>query len=611
MRTVMRFDLRLLAIVGVVATLTACEQERFVGPDRSLDGDSDDFLLDLKDAGGFPGGESTITSFELVADVEGNPDAFQRAGKDGYYNSANSRYEVHAGTRIAGQDPRLPALAPLPDPSAVSTAFARIMGPEYWGANMWDLYMRWTGLEPGAVYTFALERLATRVNGLVDHLEMILYGEVTEPDELVPLGGTAGGYPANDYAWTDNAGCQAEPIPDPLPNPWYLGAFAADGSGVGTADYCMGTPWAWYQNQSGPPVPDSSIVVPNVLGTGPVPAYQYNYVVVYQGEPPDLGPPVLRIQLGVDLDLAGNPLPNAFAPFPLFEDRIDLIDVPGVEARVSALEFTTTSLAPLAGTEYSLWLFDSRTGNLAAATADYTRILRVQTGVDDEGNPIYEDDPQPTVRTATFNAGAADERHHFVLNSETLDGVATGDYTHVLIALGTSEPTGAVPLWVPYLDDGGTADPADDALVQGPVGFGTLDLAAPRNPRLFQATGGAKGSFWADRLGIAFQNLRRPPVGYYYALWLVAEDGTALELGPLTTPPPDLASLRDADVDDSFDVVTAGEILEAGFYIDAADVGQPWTAFQSLRVTLQPKVGAQGIAPHIVLSGPLPEALFR
>src|SRR5690606_35753395 len=178
--TVMRFDRRLLATIGIAATLAACEQERFVGPNAPLDGDSDDFLLDLKDAGGFPAGVSTITSFELVADVT-NPDAFQRSGDAALYNPGVVRYEVHTGTRVAGQDPRLPALDPLPDPSAVSTAFARIMGPEYWGANMWDLYMRWNGMEPGVRYTFAIERLATQVNGLVDHLEMLLYGVVTEP----------------------------------------------------------------------------------------------------------------------------------------------------------------------------------------------------------------------------------------------------------------------------------------------------------------------------------------------------------------------------------------------------------------------------------------------
>ncbi len=607
----MRFDRRLIATIGIAAMLAACEQERFVGPNAPLDGDSDDFLLDLKDAGGFPSGVSTITSFELVADVSA-PDAFQRSGIGALYNPELVRYEVHEGTRIAGQDPRLPELAPLPDPSAVSTPFARIMGPEYWGANMWDLYMRWEGMEPGARYTFALERLATKVNGLVDHLEMLLYGAVTEPDELVSLGGAPGGYPDNDYTWTSAEGCQAEPVPDPLPNPWFLGAFTANSSGVGTADYCMGTPWRWYEKKTSPPVAESSNVVPNTMDvTGGVPEYQYNYVVVYKGEPPNLGPPVLRIQVGVDLDLQGNPIPNAFAPFPRFEDRLGLISVPGVQARVSGLELTATSLAPLAGSQYSLWLFDAGSGNMAAATADYTRIRRVQTGTDESGNPVFEDDPQPTVRTATFNPDAANERHHFVIGPQTLGGIAARDFTHVLIVPGEAQPTNAAPFWTRYLDDRGTPDPDDDALVEGPLQFGALEFANPGTPRIFQATGGAEGSFWAHRLGIAFQTLRRPPAGYYYAVWLVPESGEPVELGPLATPPPELASLRDADMDQSFAVVTDGEILKAGFYIEESDLGKPWSAFQSLRVTLQPKIGARGMSPHTVLSGPLPERLFR
>src|SRR5690606_25269924 len=182
----MRFDRRLIATIGLAAMLAACEQDRYVGPNEPLDGDSDDFLLDLKDAGGFPAGVSTITSFELVADVT-NLDAFPRSCDAALHHPGLVPCEAPTGTRAAGPDPPLPALDPLPDPSAVSTAFAGIMGPEYGGANMWDLYMRWNGMEPGVRYTFAIERLATQVNGLVDHLEMLLYGVVTEPDVLVPL----------------------------------------------------------------------------------------------------------------------------------------------------------------------------------------------------------------------------------------------------------------------------------------------------------------------------------------------------------------------------------------------------------------------------------------
>src|SRR5690606_41765462 len=142
-----------------------------------------------------------------------------------------------------------------------------------------------------------------------------------------------------------------------------------------------------------------------------------------------------------------------------------------------------------------------------------------------------------------------------------------------------------------YLDDGGTPDPNDDALVEGPLQFGALDLASPGSPRVFQATGGAEGSFWAHRLGIAFQNLRRPPAGYYYALWLVPESGEPVELGPLATPPPELAPLRDADTDESVSVVTSGGVLKAGIYIDGGGPGQPGSRVQSLCLALQPQVG--------------------
>ncbi|MGD8700015.1 MAG: hypothetical protein PVJ43_12030, partial [Gemmatimonadales bacterium] len=335
-----------LAAAATLGITGACTDMTNPG-EHKLGGAAPELTLDLAAAGGVPRGPLLIESFRLAVDTVGQTDVFQRAGADGYYIPANFRYQMDNGARLAGQDPRLPALSPIFAPEDFAVDFARVMGPEYWGSNMWDFYMRWYGFEPGATFTYSIERLATVVNGAPDAMEFMIEGEVTEPDELVPLDGAPGGYPDNDYSWTTSAGCRAEPIPDPPPNPWYLGLITANTSGRITPDFCMGTPWLWYQQFAN--VPDSSVVAPNELSLGVTPEYQYNYIVVYEGEPPNLGPPVLRVQMGVDLDTNGNPLPNGFAPFPLEQDRLDATSLPNVATEPSRIRFDIRDVEPLAG----------------------------------------------------------------------------------------------------------------------------------------------------------------------------------------------------------------------------------------------------------------------
>lgn len=600
----MRATLRLLTGALLVASVSACEDDPFVGPQEALDGFSSDFLLDLSASGGFPGGESRVTAFSLVADTAGVSDVFERAGADGYYQGF--RYIFDRGVRIAGEDPRLPALAPVHDPDAFATSFARLQGPEWFGPPyIWDFWMRWLGLEPGATYTYALERLGTRVNGSLDQLELVLEGEVTDPDELIPLNPSPGGYPANDYSWTSQAGCAAEPIPATPPNPWYLGPFTANGDGRGTPDMCMGSPWPWYtntlQNQ-----PDSSIIMPNVLQRGVVP--QYNYIVVYRGTPPNLGPPVIRIQTGVDLDLTGQPLANGFAPFPLESERAGFLELGHVRGAASRAEVVFDSLPALTGEEYHIWLFDPATGNVQAAQAEHVRLTPVVVGEDEGGRPIVEFEPGDTALTTSFASGGVGERHLLRFSPATLGaGMRLGDFAIVAVTLGGGVPAEA-PLWARYLDDAGTPDPFDDQILdEAAVTFGRLELTAGGAAVPFRATGGADGSVWEDRLGIRVRNLRRPPPGFYYEGWLVAEDGSATSVGPLLSPPPELSSLRDADISTSSPVVTGGEILQGAFFVPRSELSAGFGEFLGFRVTLEPKAGGPEMSTAIVVSGELPE----
>lgn len=593
--------------------LSACEEELTDPGEHIVGSSAPEIRLDAADAGGVPSGALSLEGFRLIVDTVGQSDVFQRAGADGYYTPSASRYHMHNGGRIAGQDPRLPALAPLYAPEEFRADFARVMGPDYWGAPLWDFFMRWYGLEPAGTYTYSIERLATIVNGAPDAMEFLIDGEVTEPDELVPLNGSPGGYPDNDYSWTSSAGCQLEPIPDPPPNPWYLGPLAANTDGRITPDFCMGTPWLWYTGST--VVPDSSIVAPNELRLGVTPEYQYNYIVVYEGEPPNLGPPVIRVQMGVDLDTNGNPLPNGFAPFPVDADREAVLALPNVQAAPSRVRFEVRDLEPLAeGTPYQAWLVNGVTGASTPATGDYFTIETI-TVVDELGQQTRVDVPSAdTIRTANFEGTEnPDIRHVFVVRNRTIDPEALGDFTHVTLARPGSQGSLEAPaFWAQYLEQSGTPDDLSDDIFIPSDAFklGAFDMANPPESRVFTVGGSGEGLIWQDELGMLFRSLIRPPSGYHYEVWLVDNEGAVLSMGGLTTPAPGFESLEDADTEVHPEFMTQTRILEAAKYAPIPD-GYDLSTLAAVRLTLEPKAGIANIGPTLVLQGAVPEGFFE
>lgn len=596
-----------LAAVAALGLSGACTDLTNPGQ-HQLGSAAPELALDLASAGGVPRGPLALENFKLVVDTVGNSDVFQREGADGYYSTTYTRYYFHTGVRIAGQDPRLPALAPVYSPDDFSTSFAYTWGQERYDFPIWDWYMRWYGLEPAAPYTYALERLATIVNGAPDALEYIIEGEVTEPDELVPLDGTPGGYPDNDYSWTNFDGCAAEPISDPPPNPWYLGPAPANSDGRVTADFCMGSPWLWYTGLVN--VPDSSIVAPNELRLGVTPEYQYNYVVLYEGEPPNLGPPVLRIQIGVDFDTNGNPLPNGFAPFPVAADRETALGLPNVQATPSRIAFEVRDLEPLdGGTEYEVWLLNQENGNSAPATARYFTIETV-IETDEFGQQIEVDVPSAdTIETSTF-AGLPETniRHAFIVNNATLAGPTLGEFTHISLSKPGITGTLADPvMWAQYLDQSGTPeDPSDDIFIPADdLKFGELDPADPPGSRTFRGTGSGDGLIFEGQLAMQFRRLRRPPPGYYYEVWLVGESVDPLSVGNITGP----KDQGYPEIDDADEVVyeafmTDTEILEAAKVVSLASIDM--SQYDGVVLTLEPKAGVAEQGPTWTISGALP-----
>lgn len=606
-----RFNRNISLALAAAAALgfAACEDLTDPGQHR-VGKPAPELALDRAAAGGIPRGPLAIENFKLIVDTVGQADVFQRAGAFPDYSLPY--YHVLNGVRIAGEDPRLPALAPLYSPEDFSTALDRIWGPERFGddTDIWDFFMRWYGFEPSVgTYTYSIERLATIVNGSLDALEYTIEGEVTEPDQLVPLDGTPGGYPDTDYYWYGSrADCAANPIPDPPPNPWYLGTVTPNSDGRITADFCFGTPWFWYDGLVN--VPDSSIVAPNELRLGVIPEYQYNYVVVYEGEPPNLGPPVIRIQIGVDLDTNGNPLPNGFAPFPVAADREAALDLANVQAAPSRIAFEIRDLEPLAGdTPYEVWLLNPETGNSVPATANYFTIETVIV-TDPLGQQTEVDVPSAdTVRTASFvGVPESNVRHAFIVSNATLEGAATlGEFTHVVVPRpGTSGSAADPVLWAQFLDQSGTPeDAADDIFIlTDDLKLGALDPADPAGSRTFRESGSGEGLIWENQLGLEFRRLRRPPPGYVYELWLVDESGNASSIGTITGPKPGYEDIDDADtvVHDPF--MTETEIVLAAKLVQLAGINL--SQYTEIRLTLEPKAGMATLGPTTILSGALP-----
>ena len=619
MNVVRRLDTHISLALAAALGLAAAACDDLTKPNEHRVGlPAPEVALDVAAAGGVPSGGLALENFKLVVDTAGIDDVFQREAADGYYSTTSVRYYVHTGVRIAGQDPRLPALAPVYAPEAFYTeTWSTVWGPERYGddIDIWDFYMRWYGLEPVGTYTYAIERLATHVNGVLDAVEFLIEGEVSEPDSLAPLDGTPGGYPDTDYTWpgTGRPGCAAMPIPDPPPNPWYLGLMTANADGRITSDFCMGTPWFWYTGLVN--VPDSSIVALNELATGVVP--QYNYVVVYEGEPPDLGPPVIRIQLGVDLDPSGNPIPNGFAPFPLWADREAALELANVSGAPSRIRFEIRDFEPLAGdAPYELYLLNVENDNSIAAMADYFQIETIIV-TDTLGQQSEVDVPGDTTRTATFEGVAASNvRHAFILRNRMIDPQSLGGFTHVVLAKpGVSGSASDPVLWAQYLDQSGTPeDPADDIFISADdFKFGALDLdlADPSESRTFRISGSGDGAIWEEQpghefLALQFRRLSRPPPGYVYELWLVDEEGNATSLGSITGPKPAYEDITDADSVVHEEFMTATQILRATKVLEltgAFDLSQ----FIEIQLTLEPKAGAAGKGPTLVLSGSLPE----
>ncbi|HKG93614.1 MAG TPA: hypothetical protein VKA84_17025, partial [Gemmatimonadaceae bacterium] len=432
-----------------------------------------------------------------------------------------------------------------------------------------------------AVYSISLVRYMTLVRGENDWVERARTGgAVTEPDTLIVMNSSPGGAPTVDYNWTSNLACNFLQAPAGA-NPFYLGNTTVTTGTRINFDKCFSSSDIFYRSAT-VVVPDSAPVFRNFLGAPNI-EQQYNYIEVREGPAPG-GRPVARVQIGADIIYNGG---------------------------ITRLQMAVIPLEPLAGNaEYKIVLVDRGAGTATPIQARYRKVTTDTTGRDTlTGAYKIQVDTTAAAVVGAIKGGSSNQTHLIEVDPALLpSGASLTNFTDV--ALQPPSATTGVPVWAQFVLSKGSSPTTTIYQDVAPVQFGTLPLVPNATPYVFRAAGSASGTSRGDQLGISFSRIPRPPIGFYYNVWLLPADATAppVSAGPLRTPLPELASLEGADTAPNGGVFTPSLILDANVLLRPADVaalGVDLSTFNRVRLTLEAKDGVPEMSSVLVLEGPL------
>ncbi|HWV56399.1 MAG TPA: anti-sigma factor, partial [Longimicrobiales bacterium] len=252
----------------------------------------------------------------------------------------------------------------------------------------------------------------------------------------------------------------------------------------------------------------------------------YNYILIIPGQgtaedPVPAGPPVLRAQVGPDIDDTGRVIDNALAPFPSAAlTEAELAVTPGFRGVPNRIELTVQGLPELFGDAvYKAWLYNSERPE--------------QPPVPAVGNLTFVEHGQ-TIPGGTFATwrGGLDLTTRLEVSDATLGGARLRDFDHVAIAVqldGASGSPAPPAFWARYVDHRGTPDDFLDNLniPTGTIRFGSFALDAVEQSKTFAPGGTLRGSFYRDTLVVAAEGAAVPPAGFHYELWLKPAGGGA------------------------------------------------------------------------------------
>lgn len=277
-----------------------------------------------------------------------------------------------------------------------------------------------------------------------------------------------------------------------------------------------------------------------------------------------------------------------------------------------SLRLEITGLPVLSSGEYQLWVVNEDDGAMTSATrVPFTyQALRPDTVSIDPftGAPTIEWNPVADPED-TQGFGVVEGQRNVVIVHEGSLPVDLTENSHIVVTAGTGDANpadAAAPLFYRFRDADGDFDASGDAQ------FG------------FRPSGLATGAAWAPEgggrvefvntfgFGAVVQRAVRPPVGYYYALWLYNEDtGENVRLGDLATPGPEFASLRDADIERN-EFVAAERILDSGLWASWEELGRVPDDFTHVVVTLESKAGDPQVrSPMVIYRAIIPGDLDR
>lgn len=275
-------------------------------------------------------GENTVT-----ASVPGvDPVTFTAIGEEGtgafgfIRQSSSTNWYVAYDLGLSGPmvmyEPRYPLLQNINGWYGT----AMLLHPWNWATpGRWGLRIGVNNMSPLTEYTVVFARYALDVQGDHDVTEVVGPGWPSEPDKLVLApGGSAKGYPDNECT----TGAEFLPVLADA-NPFVVGYFKTDadgnayvrcnldasGSGLWWEDNSIAYPGDAQKNLA-PFIPSSDDLS---AGRFSLPSYNYVYIVEGRGTPPEPVPDyamVMRWQVGIDIDLGGQPIENGYAPFPFW-----------------------------------------------------------------------------------------------------------------------------------------------------------------------------------------------------------------------------------------------------------------------------------------------------
>ena len=277
-----------------------------------------------------------------------------------------------------------------------------------------------------------------------------------------------------------------------------------------------------------------------------------------------------------------------------------------------SLRVEISSLPVLSSGEYQVWLIREEGGSMVEATRvpfSFQALRPDTVGIDPfTEQPIVEWNPVADFAQVQGFTATAGQRNVVMLHEDALP-VSFADRTHLVITSGTGDANPAdspAPLFYRFQDADGDFDASGDAQ----FGFQPTRLAGDA---AWQPEGSGRVEFLnVEGFGTVLQRAVRPPVGYYYALWLYNEDtGESLRLGDLATPFPEYATLRNADVERN-EFVSENRILDSGFWTTWEEIGRAPADFTHVYMTLESKAGDPQVrSPMVIYNAAIPKDLDK